>query len=217
MNDRSTSTNKNKSIEWVSLTRDQMIDLYRCVSGEMKPLVLVSFSLGLFFGCDGPHRDVVPQRYADFESAIEAMATSKDIGDANAAAVQLYAGGIPAIDALRRHLRDDRVIPSGFCSRSLSRYDGLTIAEQARWSIQDMIETGLPKVYDDSYYVLRDGDLEQWLDERKGMSFIELQMEAARAQLDQAKRHMATGKPHAEGAIAVLKDRLAELGRSSKN
>ena len=35
--------------------------------------VVFIFSLALFFGCDGPRRDVVPQRYADFDSAIEAI------------------------------------------------------------------------------------------------------------------------------------------------
>jgi hypothetical protein len=178
----------------------------------MKPLNTLIFSLAFFFfGCDSPRRDVVPQRYADFDSAIEAIASSEDISEANTAAVQLYSGGVPAIDALRKHLKDERVIPSGFCSRSLNTYDGVTMAEQALWSIQDMIETGLPKSCGDSYYVLRDGNLETWLDERTGLSIKELQIAAASAQLDQAKRELATGDPDAQGAIEMIEDRLLEL------
>ena len=182
----------------------------------MKQLNPLFFTLAFVVGCDVASRDGVPQRYPDFESAIEAIATSEDIDEARAAAAQLYSGGVPAINALRKHLSDDRVIASGFCTRSLNTYDGLTLAEQARWSIQDMVETGLPKVYDESYYVLRNDNLEQWLDERKGMSFIELQIEAATAQLSHAKQQMANGDPYATGAVHMIEDRLMELSDREK-
>lgn len=182
----------------------------------MKPLNSFFFALAIFFGCDGRHRVSIDNPYPDFDSAIEAIATTEDIYVAGAAAEQLYSGGVHAINALREHLSDDRVVPSGFCTRSLNNYDGLTMAEQMRWSIQDMIETSLPKVYDDSYYVLRSGNLEQWLDQRAGMSFIELQIEAATTQLNHAKGQMAHGDPYASGAIDIIEDRLLELRRTAQ-
>lgn len=112
----------------------------------MKPQYLLFFSLAIASGCDSTREQPVPQAFADLEAAAEAIATSHDLEVANAAAIQLYSGGVPAIDALRKHLHNERVIPSGFCTRALSSYDGLTMAEQTFWSIQDMIETGVPKI-----------------------------------------------------------------------
>ena len=77
-----------------------------------------------------------------------------------------------------------------------------------------MIEIGLPKVYDNSYYVLRNDNLEQWLDERKGMSITELEIEAATAQLNQAKQQMEAGASYANDAVDMIEDRLAELKRT---
>lgn len=145
----------------------------------MKTQHTLIFVLILLFGCDVTSRDIVPRRYADFDTAIEVIATSGDIDDANAAAAQLYSGGVPAINALRKHLDDKRAIPSGFCSRALNTYEGLTIADQALWTIQEMIEPDVAKAYGHSNF-LEKGNVEQWLDERKGMSIIELRAEAAR-------------------------------------
>ena len=53
--------------------------------------------------------------------------------------------------------------------------------------------------------------MEQWLDERKGMSFSQLRIEAATAQLKYAKQHKANGERYANDAIALIEERLAEL------
>ena len=179
----------------------------------MKPLNTLLFAFALVVGCDASNRDGDSDPYPDLDSAVEAIATSRDIYRAGAAAKQLYSGGVPAINVFRKHLRDDRVIPSGFCTRSLNTYEGITMAEQSRWSIQDMIETGLPKVYGNCYYVLRNDNVEQWLDDRTGSTFVELQIQAATAQLGNAKMQRANGDYYASGAIEIIEERLKELSR----
>ncbi|MEM6473852.1 MAG: hypothetical protein AAF802_30130 [Planctomycetota bacterium] len=178
----------------------------------MKTFYAIIASVGICVGCESSNRKDDSRPYEDFETAIEAIATVNDIWEASAAAEQIYTGGVPAIVALRGYLDDVRVIPSGFCSRSINSSD-ITLGQQALWTIQDMIEVGLPKMYDNSFYVLRSGNLEQWLDEREGMSIIELEIEAANAQLLQAKQQMEAGAPYAKDAVTIIEDRLEELIR----
>ncbi|MEL6108504.1 MAG: hypothetical protein AAFU85_20965 [Planctomycetota bacterium] len=177
----------------------------------MKPLHPFFFALTLFFGCDDPRTDRVPGSYPDFETAIEVIATTEDIYEAGEAAAHLYEGGIPAINALRNHLSDQRVIPSGFCTRSLNQ-PGQTMDEQALWSIQDMIEPQAPKLLAGYYQVLSRETVEQWLDRREDMSITGLQIEAASTWLSRAQRDFeSSGSPHAQAVIELCQERLNEL------
>ena len=154
-------------------------DVGRSVNVPMKSPLTLLIAIALLVGCAKPPRAGSPHRYPDLESAIDALATSEDIQDANAAAAQIYDGGIPAIYALREHLDDDRLIPSGFCTRALNRYDMLTVSDQALWTIQEMLEPDVPKAYEHADCLLR-GNVGQWLDEHKGLSIAELRAEVAR-------------------------------------
>ena len=182
----------------------------------MKTFCALVAAIATCLGCESSDRKADPQPYEDIESAIEALATLDDIWEASAAAKQIYSGGVPAIEALRGYLDDDRVIPSGLCSRSFNSRE-VTLGEQAMWTIQDMIEVDLPKVYDNSYYVLSNENVEQWLDKRKGMTMTELEIEAATAQLNQAKQQMEAGDRYANDAVRIIEDRLAELKRMIKD
>jgi hypothetical protein len=167
--------------------------------------------IAIALGCSASNEHtVVTQADVDFDTAIEIIATSTDWDYVNSAQARLSYGGLPAIDALRNHLSDERVIPTGYSTRAINSGD-VTIAEQALWTIQDMIETALPKVYDDSYYVLRDNNVEQWLDERRGQSLLDLQVDAAATQLAHAKQELDSGNNAARCAVRILEERLAEL------
>lgn len=111
---------------------------YRSVNVPMKSPSTLLIAIALLVGCAKPPPAASPHRYPDLESAIAALATSEEIQDANAAAAQIYDGGIPAIYALREHLDDHRLIPPGFCTSALNRYDMLTVSDQALWTIQEI-------------------------------------------------------------------------------
>ena len=152
----------------------------RTVNVPMKSPWTLLIAFALLVGCAKPPGAASPHRYPDVESAIDALATSEDIQDANAAAAQIYAGGIPAIYALRGHLHDDRLIPSGFCTRALNRYDMLTVSDQALWTIQEMLEPDLPKAYDHADCLLREKRGAMAGRNTRGLSIAELRAEVAR-------------------------------------
>ena len=184
----------------------------------MKSGSICIFALvGLCLGCSGSRRDeTTPPTYPSFESAIEAIATSSDLSEANAAALQLYAGGVPAIESLRKYLSDDRVIQSPFCSRAINA-GSISVGEQSFWTIQDMIETTrLPKSLR-NYYILTPDSVETWLDDRKGKSIRELQVDAASESLSAAKKDFqSTGRSNARAAMELYVEQLQTLNADTE-
>ncbi len=190
----------------------------RSADKRMKPVCILIIALvGSSVGCSGSRRDdTVPPPYPDFESAIEAIATSSDLSEANAAAVQLYSGGVPAIDVLREHLSDDRIIPSPFCSRAVNA-GSISVGEQSFWTIQDMIETTrLPKSLR-NYLILTSDSVETWLDDRKGKSIRELQVDAATASFAAAKKDFQSrGNSNARAAMELYGEQLQTLNSDAR-
>lgn len=203
----------NRSLFW-----RRPVDRLRSVDKRMKPVCIFIFALvALSLGCRGSRRDdTIPPPYPNFESAIEAIATSSDLSEANAAAVQLYSGGVPAIDVLRKHLSDDRVIPSPFCSRAVNA-GPISVGEQSFWTIQDMIETTrLPKSLR-NYLILTPDGVERWLDDRKGKLIRELQVDAAKASFAAARKDFQSrGDSNARAAMELYAEQLQALNSDTQ-
>ena len=111
----------------------------------------------------------------DFDIAIETIATSTNRDAVNAAGKALRNGGLPAIHALVRHLKDRRQPPSNFLARAVSgRVD---MGDHCFWLIQDMLESHKSKM-DASFSPLDKKNVAKWLSDRKGKSLAELRREA---------------------------------------
>ncbi|MDA8746141.1 hypothetical protein N9N28_16065 [Rubripirellula amarantea] len=180
----------------------------------MKTNLSLLLAVAVALGCTGTQDDaVVVSAGADFDTAIETLATSSDLADVNASLGILYGGGVPAIEALREHLSDDRVIPAVHTTRLAN--GTATVGDQAFWTIQEMIEPFLFKSYSGNYSVLTREGAEQWLDSHRGMTIVGLQIEATSTALTHAKRDLEmTGSPEARMAIEICRERLTELRRS---
>lgn len=180
----------------------------------MKLQLSIAFTLAFAVGCsDSSKQRVITPANVDFDTAVEIIATSDDFDYVNSAQARLVYGGLPAIAELRLHLSDERIIPTGYSNRSINSGE-ISIATHAFWTIQDMIETGLPKYYDESYHVLNSGNVERWLDDRSDKSLIELQIDAASSTLAHAQREQQSGDQEARGAVKILTERLKELRAS---
>jgi hypothetical protein len=198
-----------------AVTNGDRIGVARSTPPFCRKPMKISFSfiaaISICLGCESTDHKADPQPYKNFESAIEAIATSDDIWVASAAAGQIYSGGVPAIEALRGYLDDDRVIPSGLCSRSINSND-VTLGEQSFWTIQDMIEETRVPLVKKSYYVLTRDNVEDWLDRQQGKSLVGLKIEAASASLGLANLdYQANNTPDARDAIEEYSELLVEL------
>ncbi len=166
-------------------------------------------------GCTSTQNDTgTTSAVPDYEGAMETLATSSDLAAVNASLRTLYGGGRPAINALRKHLSDERVLQSEFSARIFTANSKTKMSDESFWIIQDIVETPLPKLYRGNYYALTRDSVEQWLDRYNDASIAGLQIEAASASLDLAKRDFEmTGSPHAREAIEICRERLTELRR----
>ena len=169
------------------------------------------FAVVVALGCAGTQDDtVVVSTDADFDTAIETLATSSDLAEVNASLGILYGGGVSAIDVLREHLSDDRIIPAVHTTRLA--IGTATVGDQAFWTIQEMIEPFLFKGYRGNYSVLTRENVEQWLDSNRGMTIVGLQIKATSTALTNAKRDLElTGSKEARTAIEICRERLTEL------
>ena len=183
----------------------------RSVNDLMKTHRSLLLALVVAIGCAGTQEDaVVVSADVDIDTAIETLATSSDLADVNASLRILYGGGVPAVEALREHLSDDRIIPAVHTTRLAN--GTATAGDQAFWTIQEMIEPFLFKSYSGNYSVLTRGNVEQWLDRNRGKTIVGLQIEATSTALTHAKRDLEmTGSREARMAIEICRERLTEL------
>ena len=177
----------------------------------MKSHRVILLTAAITIGCtDTQNEVVITSANPDFVSAIETIATSTDLAAVNASLRTLHGGGRPAIDALREHLSDERVIPAVHTTRRA--VGTATMGQQAFWSIQDMVEKTRVPLVNKTYYVLTRSDVEDWLDRHQGKSLVGLQIEAASASLGLAKRDYEMNKiPDARNAIEEYSELLVEL------
>ncbi|TWT98276.1 type 1 periplasmic-binding domain-containing protein [Stieleria varia] len=178
----------------------------------MKVQLAAFLTLMVAAGCsDSTGQRVITPADVDFDTAVEIIATSHDFDYVNSAQARLAYGGLPAIAELRLHLSDERLIPTGYSTRSINSGD-ITIGEHALWTIQDMIETTrLPKSLR-NYPVLTRENVDSWLDDRSGASLRQLQIEAARtAFIDAQNDFRSSGSSDARAAMELFREQLHEL------
>lgn len=173
----------------------------------MKLIFLFLLALTLTLGCTGNKNDAV-MTSSDFDHAMETIATSADWNSANAAAVQPDGCVLPAINVLREHLSDDRVISLDKPTRPLLG----TVGEHAFWAIRDAIEPlRLPRRLD-AYSALTRDNVEDWLGRHQGESLLELQVEAASHSLDLATRDFErNGNSDARDAMFFYSEHLSVI------
>ena len=148
----------------------------------------------------------------DYDAAVETLATAHDLTAVNKALRTLDVGGRAAVDALRKHLSDERVLPSGFSSRVFTANSETKMSDESFWLIQDLIETPFPKVYGANYHALDRESIERWLDQYENASITGLRIEAATLSLDIAKRDLEmTGSQNAREAVEICREHLTQL------
>ncbi|WP_145391139.1 hypothetical protein [Stieleria neptunia] len=160
--------------------------------------------IGFAFGCNTKRVAVTSSANPDFDRALGALEASADWDAANSQAASLCAGVLPAIETLRGHLANDRVI-----SREHSFTSSVgTMGDHAFGAIRDAIYTHLPNRYL-AYHAFSRSDVEDWLDRHQGKTLVELQIEAASTSLERAKRqYELNGNTDADAAIAVYTELL---------
>jgi hypothetical protein len=199
-----------------------MTPTVRSVIATVIPLAMKSYiplilMLGLAVGCNAPNKDPKIQSLTSaenpeskFDSAIETIATSADMAEVHAADLVLREGGMLAITALREHLKDNRVPPSDYLTRAVSRKPSM--GTHCYWLIQDVVEPPVPKRFASLYATLNAGNIEEWLDERSGKSIIDLKIDAATNSLKLAQDDFDTNTDASVNrAVEIYRERLAVL------
>ena len=148
----------------------------------------------------------------EFNSAIETIATSTNRDAVNDADTALRNGGLPAINALVRHLEDRRQAPSNYLTRAVSgRVD---MSDHCFWLSQDILESHKSKMHA-SYSPLDKQNLSKWLSDRDGKSLAELRREAC---IGSFAKIFAFGRDHPDfdirPPVVSYAERLVELDRA---
>lgn len=172
----------------------------RSVSISMRFFCTLLLAIGFVSGCNDTNRvAVTSSANPDFDRALGAIEASADWDAAHSEAAPLSIGVLPAIETLRGHLANDRVISR---EHSLTSSVG-TMGDHAFGAIQDAIYAYLPNRYK-AYSAFSRSDVGDWLDRHDGKSLVELQIEAASTSLERAKQeYETTGNPDAHAAIGV--------------
>lgn len=148
---------------------------------------------------------------SDFEQAIEVIATSTDSGAVHAADSKLRSGGLPAIQALVKHLTDSREAPSRYLTRAVAGEPDM--GDHSFWLIQDILESHTSK-QDALYSPLEKESVAKWLAVRDGLSLAHLRREAC---IGAFEKIFAMSKEYPEfDANPVIRDYAERLVKLNK-
>jgi hypothetical protein len=112
--------------------------------------------------------------HADYEAAIETIATSRESKAVQEAAALLRSGGMDSIAVLITHLSDEREGSSYLRGEVIGR---VTMGAECFELIQHQLESHTSKL-DADYSPLNQATIKEWLEERNGMSLEQLRREA---------------------------------------